>query len=57
MNFNDRKFSQNTIDAIYNLEKQLNLEYQFYKNDKDFSQHGPLWNIMGTRTLETIHKN
>lgn len=56
MNFNDRKFSQNTIDAIYNLEKQLNLEYQFHKSNKVFNKHGPLWNIMSTRTLEIVHK-
>ena len=56
MSFNDRKFSQNTINAIYNLEKQLNLEYQFHKSNKVFNKHGPLWNIMSTRTLEIVHK-
>lgn len=56
MDFNNRKFSQNTIYAIYNLEKQLNLEYQLNKSNQTFNEHGPLWNIMSTRTLEIIHK-
>ena len=56
MEFNDRKFSRNTIEAIYNLEKQLNLEYQLNKGNQVFNKHGPLWNIMSTRTLKIIHK-
>jgi hypothetical protein len=56
MSFGDRKFSQNTIDAIYYLEKQLNLEYQLHKNNKNFHHHGPLWRLMSTRTLEIVHK-
>ena len=56
MEFNGKKFSPDTADAIYDLEKQLNLEYQDHKSSKQFEEHGPLWRIMSTRTLEIVHK-
>jgi ubiquinone/menaquinone biosynthesis C-methylase UbiE len=39
--------------AVYNLEKELNIEYQknFTLNQR-IGVHGPLWKVMGTRTIK-----
>lgn len=43
-------------DSVYNLEEQLNIDYQ-----KNFSlrerarNHGPIWKVMGTRTIKIEH--
>ena len=44
--------------AVYDLEKALNIEYQKYYNlDQRVGMHGPLWKVMGTRTIKVVPTN
>ena len=39
--------------AVYNLEKELNIEYQkYFTLNQRIGIHGPLWKVMGTRTIK-----
>ena len=41
--------------AIYDLEKALNIEYQKnYSLEQRIGMHGPLWKVMGTRTIKVV---
>ena len=45
-------------EAVYDLEKALNIEYQkYYTLDQRVGMHGPLWKIMGTRTIKVVPTN
>ena len=39
--------------TVYDLEKELNIEYQkHFTLNQRIGIHGPLWNVMGTRTIK-----
>jgi ubiquinone/menaquinone biosynthesis C-methylase UbiE len=39
--------------AVYDLEKELNIEYQkHFTLNQRIGMHGPLWKVMGTRTIK-----
>ena len=41
--------------AVYDLEKALNIEYQkSYNLEQRIGMHGPLWKVMGTRTIKVV---
>ena len=41
--------------AVYGLEKALNIEYQkSYTLEQRIGMHGPLWKVMGTRTIKVV---
>ena len=45
-------FRENS-ETVYNLEKELNIEYQkFFTLNQRIGIHGPLWKVMGTRTIK-----
>jgi len=45
-------FRENS-EIVYNLEKELNIEYQkFFTLNQRIGIHGPLWKVMGTRTIK-----
>ena len=45
-------FRENNM-AVYNLEKELNMEYQkWFTLNQRIGMHGPLWKVMGTRTIK-----
>jgi hypothetical protein len=42
--------------TVYDLEKELNIEYQkHFTLNQRIGIHGPLWNVMGTRTIKVEH--
>ena len=44
--------------AVYDLEKTLNIEYQKnYTLEQRVGMHGPLWKVMGTRTIKVVPTN
>jgi ubiquinone/menaquinone biosynthesis C-methylase UbiE len=39
--------------TVYDLEKELNIEYQkYFTLNQRVGMHGPLWKVMGTRTIK-----
>ena len=41
--------------AVHDLEKALNIEYQKdYTLEQRIGMHGPLWKVMGTRTIKVV---
>ena len=45
-----------TSGTVYDLEKELNIEYQkHFTLNQRIGIHGPLWNVMGTRTIKVEH--
>jgi ubiquinone/menaquinone biosynthesis C-methylase UbiE len=40
-------------ETVYDLEKELNIEYQkYFTLTQRIGMHGPLWKVMGTRTIK-----
>ena len=49
-----RMFRENRKE-VYDLEKALNIEYQKnYTLEQRVGVHGPLWKVMGTRTIKVV---